>query len=796
MDRKALLAGIALAAVATSGAWAAQSSASSATSVSEVVVTAEKRLENIQEVPITMTAVKQQQLDRQNIQTTTDLVRAVPSLTTSDEGVFQIRSIGTQGFGRSAEQSVSVVLDGVVLARTLTNALYDLDHVEVLSGPQGTLFGKNATGGVINIVTNAPVLNHWEAIGHIDAGSHDYIHSYVVANIPIGDTAALRLSYHHDATGHIVFNTFYDKWDHNTDDGVRARLLWRPNDRLTLNITGDYQKLASNGVNGVADFAGVQVYSFAPAGSALAATLASCGIVASPNNNRVCANSLYENGVSIGNTYGRWNAGGAIQIDYALPLGLTFTSITAIRQTVNEDFKVHGDIAGEFGDTLPQNILDRNLVPYYDRTISEEARIASPANQPINFVVGFYYSTTYTHDEIDQSGTFGIPLGGLEFRRFYDMWIHQDNYAGFGQVNWQATPKLRFLVGGRVTHDDLSDLSINRFDDAFPPGPFIYTGNLGFFSVLPVNSCTVAGGVPYDAVQKPCPAGTSTTDPGRLTKTGLSGKAGVEYQFSPRLMVFATVARGYKGPFLNEAATYIASLPQTPLVVKSEYPLDFELGVKATFNRLAVDASLFTDKIEDFQTTIYVPPTSQMALANFIQGNAPHAITRGIELSVFGDLTDDFSINAAAIYNDAHFNKDFLVNCAAGPCPALHQLPFAPRYKATLSGEFHHPISNQLTGFLASDLAFSSKYFYSSSPGFPPSPSRYLLGARAGVRVGGHWSVAVFCRNCLDKRYPISAAPDGFAASDGGIVGNQFSTYQFLTIDSYRVVGATLDARF
>jgi len=812
MNSKALLVGVALTGLTASGAFATSASAAAAgadetgsTSVSEVVVTAEKRSENIQVVPVTMTVVNQAELTRANVLTTTDLVRTVPALTVSDQGVFQIRSIGTEGFGRSAEQSVSVVLDGVVLGRTLTNALYDIDHVEVLDGPQGTLFGKNATGGVVNIVTNAPVLDKFEAIGHVDVGNHDYIHAYVIENIPLGDDAALRVSFHHDTTGHIVFNTLYDLWDHNSDDGVRARLLWRPNDKLTINLSGDYQKLDSNGVNGVADFAGAQVYTAAPAGSVLAATLAGCGIVASPNNNKVCANSLYSAGTPIGDTYGRWNAGGSLQIDYALPFGLTFTSITAVRQTTNEDFHVHADIAGEFGDTLPSNILDRNLVPYFDRTWSEEARIASPATDTVNFVAGVYYSRTFTHDEIDQSGTFGIPLGGLEFRRFYDQYSHQDNYAGFGQVNWNVTSALRLFVGGRVTHDDLDDFSRNKFTNAFPAGPFIYTGDTGFFSVLPVNSCTVAGGVPYDTVQKPCPAGTSVNDPARLSTTGLSGKVGAEYQVSPRLMVYATIARGYKGPFLNEAATYIATLPQTPLVVKSEFPLDEELGFKATIRRFALDVSLFNDKVENFQTTIYVPPSSSMSLANFIQGNAPHAITRGIEATLFGPISESFDVNAGAIYNDAHFNSSFTVNCATGPCPAIRQLPFAPKFKATLSGDFHRHLTDRVDGFVQADLAYSSPYYYSSSPGFPSTPSHYLLGARGGLRTPDRrFGFSVFCRNCLDERYPISSAPDGFAADDGAFVSATAggptpvgaSTYQFLTIDSFRVVGVTLDARF
>lgn len=805
-----LLAGVALAALSASAALAQSAPARAArsegvsTPVSEIVVTAQRRVENVQDVPITLTVVSQSQLTRANVLTTSDLVRVVPALSATDEAIFQIRGIGTQGFGRSAEQSVSVVLDGVVLGRTLTNAIYDLDHVEVLSGPQGTQFGKNATAGVINIVTNPPVLNQYQAIGHVDVGDHDYVHGYVIGNLPLGDDLALRLSYHHDATGHIVFNTLYKLWDHNTDDGVRARLMWRPNDKLTVNLTGDYQKLSSNGVNGVADFAGVQVYSFAPAGSALEATLAGCGIVASNENNRVCANSLYAPGVDIGNTYGRWNGGGALQIDYRLPYNLTFTSITAIRQTVNEDFNVHADISGEFGDTLPQNILDRNLVPYYARTLSEEARIASPAADRLNFVAGLYYSQLFEHDEIDQSGQLGVPLGPFEFRRLINFYVHQENYAAFGQVDWRATPRLEFLLGGRVTHDDLSDFTFNSFPDPF--NPFIYTGDTGFFSVLPVNSCTLAGGVPYDAVQIPCPAGTSVTEPARLKKTGLSGKAGVQYQLRPNVMLFATVARGYKGPFINESVTFTPSLARQPLAVGSEYPLDFELGVKTTlFGRLLFDVGLFTDKVENFQTTIFVPPVPPLTIANFIQGNAPHAISRGVEVSLQGKVTENFSISGGGIYNDTHFNDSFTVNCGTGPCLAVRQLPFAPRWKGNLAGDYHRPLFQQVDGFVQSDLAYTGPYPYGSAPGFPGSPPRFLLGARAGIRLhDGRWSLAVFCRNCLDKRYPIDRLPDGFGFIDGGTVpavpGGPppvgFPTYQFLSIDSYRVIGATLDARF
>lgn len=765
----------------------------------EVVVVAEKREENIQVVPESLTYVSPVQLSLQNITTTAGLVNAAPSLTVTSEGAFQIRSIGTQGFGRSAEQSVSFVVDGVVVGRplayTMGDALYDVDHVEVLPGPQGTLFGNNADSGVILIVTKAPELGEYELKAHADLANHDYVNSYLIANAPIGQDAALRISFHHDTTGDVVYNTLYHEWDHNSDDGVRARLLWQPSDGLTFNLEADYQDVGSNGVNGIADFAGVAVFSYVPPGSPLAATLAGCGIVASPTNNRVCGNSLYAPGVNPGKTYGAERGGASLQIDYRVGR-YQLTSITAARKDDTEDFAVHADLAGAFGDTLPQNILDRNLVPSEVQTVSQELRVASPAEDQLNFVAGLYYGSTASKDEIDQTGQLGVPLGTLEFRRFNTVESTLRNYAAYGQVNFRATNSLTAFLGARVTRDNLSDYSFNQFPDAFPPGPYIYTANTGFFSLFPINTCTVAGGNPDQP--STCPPGTSLTAPAKLSTTGETVKAGLKYAISSKSMGYATVALGYKGPFLNDQASYPILASQ--LTVKSEHPLDFELGVKSTLlGRFAVDGSVFWDKIRNFQTTEYVPPNGVDLVSSYIQGNAPYALTQGVQVDVFGDLSKQLSMTANLIYDDAHFNSGFLVQCASGPCPAISQMPYAPVWKGTLTGDYHRHVADGIQAFLQSDFVFSGRYPYGSSPGDPYSGARYLLGARLGIRSDdGRWGIAVFCKNCFDKRYPVQAGPDGFAAIDGGAgtAATGPAQVQYLTIDSYRLVGASLDVKF
>ena len=369
------------------------------------------------------------------------------------------------------------------------------------------------------------------------------------------------------------------------------------------------------------------------------------------------------------------------------------------------------------------------------------------------------------------------------------------NYAAFGQADFKVTPKLVLIAGGRVTHDDLSVFSFNSFPNSVtdnPAGPYIYTGNLGFFSVIPVNSCTLAGGDPGEpgppAVAPNCPAGTSVDAPVKLSTTGYNWKAGAEYHFTPTLMVYATATHGYKGPFVNEALSPSAT-GASDLLIKPESTTSFEIGLKSTvLNRVNLDISLFDEKANNFQTTIYQIEPPPM-VSNFIDGNAPAAYTRGVDVSLFGELSRDFSINGDLLYDDAHFGAGFLVSCSSpGPtCPAVNQLPYAPLWKATLGGEYRHAFTDRIQGFLQSDFTYSGPFPYTSTPGVVGSGPRYLLGLRSGVRIdSGKYGVAVFCRNCLGEFYPVTAGPYLFGDA----------TAQYLTIDSYRVVGVTLDAKF
>jgi iron complex outermembrane receptor protein len=758
-----------------------------ASALETVVVTAQRREERLQDVPLTVTVVTSAQLDRQNIAKTSDLVKSVPALNITNYGTIQVRGIGTQGFGISAEGAVSTVLDGVVLGRNGTNSMFDLERVEVLSGPQGTLFGKNSSAGVLNVVTKAPKFNEYEFIGHVDGGNQDYVHGYAIGNVPIGENAALRVAYHHDAFGGTVYNRFFNKWDKSSDDGVRARLLWQPTDRLALNLIGDYDVTRANGVNGTTfDFAGVAEFLRVNPGSQLAQVLADCGIRTGPQNNSSCANSTFVPGFG-DDVYGDKAGGASLQIDYDLGSGFNFTSITAYRERKAGRFGVDADMAGVSSDSLPSNVFDRNLVPSSSHTVSQEARIESPSDKPLTFQGGIYASRTQSHNVTDQAGQLGIALPAfLEVRRLSTVDNDLQTYAGFGQANYKLTSDFEMFLGARYTYDVVEDLAVITTPDAFNgvTGRYIYVPT---FTFAPVNQLIVNGS-------------GSSDEAARITKSGVSWKLGGIYRATPDATVFATITRGYKGPYINDQA----SPPIEPgqLLVKAEYPMAYELGLKSTLaSNFVFNITAFYTRIKDFQTTVFTPGTF---VNNFIQGNAPHVITQGVEISTFGRLFPGFTFNAGLIYNESNFGKDFSVACfdpttyTNGRCDAVRQLPYAPKWKGTVSGEYSVDLSDRMSGFAQLDFVYASSYPYLSDPlNEYESPEKKQVGARLGIRSSDDkWGAALFCRNCFDQRYPVTLARDGLAGADGGrVVGLPDPTYQYFNLDSYRVVGVTLDVK-
>jgi len=722
-----------------SSAWAQSTTpdeSAAMTGAGEIVVTAQKREERIIDVPVSVNAVGSEQIDRQRVYTLGDIARSVPSVGAN----LSIRGIATSGANRATAGAVAILLDGVdlgppVVGQAQLSNLFDVERIEVLSGPQGTLFGTTASAGVIQVVTKRPDPTKFELIGkgEIAEGFH---RQQLTVNLPISGNAALRVSVHNDETTGIVRNTISNKVSKNYDRGIRGRLLWEPSDNLTINLIADYNRGGGNSQPNV-------VYAIAPT-PALQARLAACGIVASLDNKRNCP--LGVSPITSRNE----KIGFSGQIDLALG-DHTLTSITAYRRHKIGDLGYNG--LGGDSDMLSDNILDTNLTAEDLRTFSQEIRLSSPANQQLEYTLGLFYFSKDQKDSVIQAGGLGslgallLALNGFpptaRVGRVTLLDIDQRAYAAFGQATFHVTDRLSLIAGARYTRDKLSDVSksltptttptLASYGYAYVINPA--TGQPAFF-LAPVNE--------------------------RIRVNNFSWKLGAKYDFSRDLNVYFTATRGYKGPGVNDQA----GPPLVLSIIRPEIPMAYELGFKGAFldSRVLVTLALFHNKVKNFQTSVYVPPSAASPAGSFATGNAPYIISKGIDFNISGRPTDELTIAAGVLYNRGTYAGSFRVACAQGVAPntpgcdaagltsPVSQLAGVPKWRLLLNGEYAKEVASGLTVFGQADIVYESSRFSGTTPNpLLDVKAETVVNARIGVRdPDRRWGLSGFVRNLFD----------------------------------------------
>lgn len=753
-------------------------------SISEIVVTANKREEKIQDVPVTVNVVGSQQLDQQNITSVGDLSRAVPALGAAFLGGSpSIRGVATGGFARSSEEAVSTVLDGVVLGRTAITQLHDVERVEVLSGPQGMLFGKNASAGVINITTVAPKLDTFELIGSGDYGSYNYTRARLTANIPLGQIAALRVSGFEAGDDTLVRNTRTGKRNHSESWGGRARLLVEPSDTLKINLIGDYERTTGNG-----NFPYVIAIlpTEDPFGTVtLDSQLSACGITASPSNTLNCGE-----GPSAKTARSR-RYGFSGQVDLTLPGEYVLTSITAQRWLDTGEFGYYG--LGGDTDMVGADILSRNITPSRYKVFSQELRVTSPSNRPVEFVAGLYYSHAQNHDEIFQAGGLGYLPAGMADARYQTIDIDQKSYAAFGQATLHATDQLSFIVGGRYTHETLDD---------FAP----------LATAAQLNAILTTQGLAYVPVG--FGAGFAAVDES-IEEDNFSWRLGAKYDWSPNFMTFFTASRGYKGPAVSDQGGRRDALGNAlNPVIAAEIPMAYELGAKATVldGKMFLGLTLFHTKIENFQTQVFAPAVGVLP-AGFIQGNAPYVTTKGFDFSVFGRPFKGFTLNAGVIYTDASYAPSFVVACApqqttgVGTCsagrttPAVDQIARTPKWRVLLNGEYSTEITTGVSAFVQADMQHQSKIYLGPTPDpILQMPATTFVNGRIGLRDSdGAWGISLWGKNLFGNRYNVYQQDFLALAGNGrmGVTPGSLPAYLTLpTRDWVATYGVSVDFKF
>ena len=717
---------------AASAQTAAESSASD--KLDEVVVTAQKRKERIQDVPISIDAVGAEQLIDQQVHTIADLNRISPSLEIQQAanenpgGGGQIRGIGTQSFANGAVASVGIVVDQVSQGNTNINNLFDIAQVEVLKGPQGTLFGLTTSAGVINITTNAPDPTAYAGSFHTDlstagvAGS-DYGNQIVqsAVNIPLTPDSAIRVA----AFGNMLqgpdYNEVSERYVQSTDYGGRLRYLWKPSDDLSVNLIGDYAHEATDGDNFFT------VIKTAP-GSIDAGILAACGIVAEPGNRDYCS--------SFPNHGGYQNFGASAQVDYTI-LGQTLTSITAFR---------HVDDTPHIYDIFRLSAEPTQIS--YDgqgggsHQVSQEVRLASPNGVPLEYTVGaFYARQKLTQDGAGLDVTVSpfpgvtIPISvnsGTDIQTYIEQW------AAFGQATYHLTDTFSLLAGLRLTRNELSDRQIDKNDPAL-------------------------------------------VETGGDRENNVSFKVGAQYEISPSTMAYVTVARGYKGPQVN-----ISDITVPATLVRAEIPMDYEGGIKSTTldGRLGIDLNLFYESVHDFQGQICVPSSSGLSCG---PDNLSRVISKGVDLELTAKPLHGLKLTGGFIYDPATYPAGY--QGSDGTSLAGEQLSFAPKYKVTLSADYTHPLSSgfELVGTFDSVYKSDLDLDNANDPNLH-YPAHWILNGSIGIQsTEAAWRLSMFARNLTNEHEPAVIFPN---------FPNTGSYAAYYTPQSFRSVGVSLDYQF
>jgi iron complex outermembrane recepter protein len=738
-------------------------------SADEIFVTARKREERLIDVPVPVSVTTAQQLKRDQVYTITDLQRVTPALEISQtsggevNGGARLRGLGTGVFNASVSPSVAFVVDQVPQGNLTFPILFDLSQVEVLRGPQGTLFGQGASAGVINVSTGAPSTDGPSMSWGLDwadkgtAGSEvDELTARGAVNLPLGEKAAIRLATQYKREAGLQRNTFLGRDNEITEYGLRARVLLKPSDTVTINLSGEHTKQNMNGWNffaiAIAPNSNTIVDPDGPGPApALPVQIFSNGDFLNPAGcNIPTINERAEFYCEDDQTRMRNTANGVSGvIDVELTDSLTLTAVTAYRTLERQTYTVN------FSRRLGVGARTENQEGK-SRQFSQELRLAYEGDA-LKLVGGVLYSKFKTETTpIDNSLPFGNPFPGQ--RTGFSVCLN----AGFFCV---IPPSLSY------------EKTRNSTKAIFADATFSITDQLDLFGGLRYSDYSNSTGVGVDTL-----VATRTQ---KLADKDLSGRVGLSFKPNRDTTFYGSFARGYKPPAI--VVPTVAIDPVT--VLKPEKADAFEIGGKVALGRIQLSANAFYTKVANFQsqTSIFNSAGALISLAQ----NIASVKSKGFEIGAFGNVTDHISINAGYQFNDVKFPTGFLGN--DGINLGGTQFLNAPKHKFTLSGDFGLPVSDDVEVFLNANVVYKTKVLLAQN-GNPAYryPAHEIVNGGIGVRdTDGAWRASFFVRNLTKEREPTAYLASDFAGNpDGGIRAWPAAGL------TARVVGVSLDFNF
>ena len=763
--RAALIASGALTCSMTQLAYADSTAASSETALQEIVVTAQKRVQSIDDVGLTITALGTGTLERQGIKSLSDLAAQVPGLSyaPTDLGtpVFTLRGVGFYDNSIGGYPTTSVYVDEVPLPFPVytTHANLDVERVEVLKGPQGTLFGENSTGGAINYIAAKPTdtfsAGANATLGRFGQGDVD---GYISG--PLTGTLKARLAVEHDYGG---------DWQHSytrTDSigakdvtNIRLLLDWRPSDdlKLLLNLNGWQDRSDPQAGQFIAYFPAV---SFGPKSAVVPAVGA---FPFAPSDPTAADWSPDQRPRSDQEQYQA-----ALRGDYNITDHIVLTSITSyINYWVSK--------------AMDQDGTSTDLFQWDDigsaKSFTQELRVAGGDGTPFHWVAGGNYESSHTHEAIaDSYGDSAVTavLGVANGAFYTDQKF--ENYAAFANGAYDLLSNLTLNFGGRYTHtrDTARECSVNAGTD-LPITEFLYS------FLHPGEQFPATGpGECINFLQNGQPGLFVDT----LEEHNISWHGGLDYKVTPDTLLYVNIAKGFKGGSFPAipSTTYESYLP-----VEQESLLDYEGGFKAKFfdRKLGVNGAVF---YYDYTNKQLLTKRIDPVLGNLqALANIPKSEVKGAELEVTAVPIEGLHLSSGITYLDATITDYIGINAAAVEASfAGTPIPFTPKWQYVLNADYDIPFTGNVQPFVGASLTgrtdttsiVGSIAGTAVKPGYRLSlpqadiyllPSYRVIDLRAGIEApDGNWRVMAWVKNVANTYYwqnvaPASEAVDRYA---------------------------------
>ena len=750
--RAALLGGALLApllmAVAAPAARAADAAVTpSATAVEAVVVTAQKRSENIQNVPISIQAFSGKDLQNLGIKSSVDLGAVTPNVDIAlvagpgNQPIITIRGIGLNDYDTNNAGPNGVYVDEVYLSSPASQsfATFDLDRVEVLKGPQGTLYGRNTSGGAINFVTRKPT-DYLTGDLHVDYSSYNTLNVEGAIGGPITHTLDGRIAFVVNESDGYVHNDLTGASENGANNyAVRTQLLYKPNNDLKVlfSLHGGQVDNRPTEYRHIGDFV---------RGTQLNASPTQCSVAQAYAGGCV---DLFGYGTPKGFYEGAYNRtdhlkinnlGASLRADYRLG-AVDLTSITA--------FEHNDKIHPEDSDASPNRLLEINF-GVRSNTFTQELRAAQTTNK-YNWVAGLYFLTEDLKQNqplfllLDGDKFFGGPgaADGIAFQAFDRSNQVTNAYAAFAQGDYAVTDKLKVTLGGRYTAEQKG---------------FDYNGSVQFQS----------GGMNNFG-----PLTTLANTHEGLRSSAFNWRVALDYQLTHDIMGYASVATGFKsgdfnGSFLSLIPVEIALQLQP---VKPEYVTTYEVGAKTSFfeDRLVVDASAFYNQYDNLQVFVLVnPPAGDTSgLPVNVLDNAKSAHTDGVEAQIVARPIPPLTASVQMGFLETRLDN-YVANRAPGtPDYSGNQLPNSPHFSMAALLDYKIPVGHGGLDFQLSATYKSHQFFDTTNDPYITQDGYWIENIRVGYTLPNpKWEVAFYVRNLGDTQYYLDkfdlTSPFGF----------------------------------